>query len=116
MGLLLVTLQRPPPEMISLRPRRSPFSTSSTRAPSPAASGPCAAVRFQTDIQPWMQAKCAHCHYPSGPGRDAFFNADKSTPNMTLLQKEVGEVIDRVASGSMPKDAPGTVTAEEIAA
>lgn len=105
-------------------PSPSPAATSpaATTSPSPAAASPqptatpaAAAVSFQTDVVPIVRARCAQCHTA---GRAAqgyeFFDAD-GNPQHAVVKARIGEMVAAIKAGRMPLNAPGSLSATEIA-
>lgn len=70
-------------------------------------------VSFRTHVVPVLQEHCQACHVTGGIGPFAMFDAD-GNPQYDTVKSEIGEMVEAIESGKMPKGRPGAVKPEQI--
>lgn len=96
----------------------SPVPTASPAATALPTASPAAptAVSFKTDVVPILRARCIQCHKPGGiaPSNYQYFDAS-GNPQHAVVQAKIGEMVAAIKAGRMPLNAPGSLSAAEIA-
>ena len=107
------------PVIDTLKKRTTPTSLATpTPAPSASASPSVQAVSFKSTITPIVKLHCARCHNPAGQADFAPFATDATgnTADHAVVSSKIQAMINRIESGSMPRDKATTVTPTEIKA
>jgi uncharacterized membrane protein len=87
--------------------------TARPAASASAVPAPPSVVSFRTHVVPVLQEHCQTCHVTGGIGPFAMFDAD-GNPRFDTIKAEIGEMIEAVEDGTMPKGRPGAVKPEQL--
>lgn len=88
---------------------------STPSSPSPSASAPTSMVSFKTNVEPILKQRCAACHTVGGGGAGSveMFSAAGAAQH-AKIKPAIGQMIDAIRKGRMPRNAPGSVPEAEI--
>ncbi|MDB5097344.1 MAG: hypothetical protein JWM80_1765 [Cyanobacteria bacterium RYN_339] len=100
-------------------PNATPTPVGQTPAPvsTPTPNPTRATVSFKNHVVPILNAHCAGCHSfgGQGAGKVLMFGAT-GLPNYRQISDNIGDMVEMIQTGKMPKGAPGSVPASEIQA